>query len=188
MYRESGSANKAQQLLQHLDEIRGAPPDNGGSEQQRGEEGAGIDDGDAMRCDEGYESGKRRGGFSGARPPSSSLPQSHEEVSQFMRRTKLLMQLGLHEAYISWVLPLVQDSLSLLEEDVAVAKNVTLPPELVKAVHRRRLVISRGGRRGGAGECVGIRGKIRAGVVCSGREGGVDGCFLHHNVKIISLR
>ena len=57
-------------------------------------------------------------------------------------------QLGQHEHYISSVLPLVQDSLSLLEEDVAVAKNVTLAPELIKAVHRRRLVISRGGRRG----------------------------------------
>ena len=69
------------------------------------------------------------------------LPLNHPHLSS-------CLQLGQHEDYISSVLPLVQDSLSLLEEDVAVAKNVTLAPELIKAVHRRRLVISRGGRRG----------------------------------------
>ena len=46
------------------------------------------------------------------------------------------------------MLPLVQNGLAVLEADVSASKDPALAPEVLKALHRRRTMLLKGGRRG----------------------------------------
>ncbi|GAX74553.1 hypothetical protein CEUSTIGMA_g2003.t1 [Chlamydomonas eustigma] len=79
----------------------------------------------------------------------SGLPnQRVSDVDQFLRQSQLSLKLGERSTFVASLLPVMTESLSLLESDIMALKDPSLPPEVLKAVVRRQFLLSKGGRKG----------------------------------------